>query len=161
MTTDSDGGAGRSLWRFFPHAIIAALGVVVAVNVGMAWAAMSTFPGLAASDVFDRSNAYDKVLDAATREAALGVSLTVQMDGLRPVVVLTAPDAAAATAAQLTARARRPLGPDDAVALHFARSTGGRYVADEALPERGQWDLLFVARVGGQDLRATRRVVIR
>ncbi len=35
----------RSAWRFFPHFVALGLGLVVAVNVGMAYLAISTFPG--------------------------------------------------------------------------------------------------------------------
>ena len=61
------------MWRFFPWALIAALGVVVAVNIGMAVVgAAARFPGTAVDDAFDHSNDYDKVLATAEREAALG-----------------------------------------------------------------------------------------
>jgi nitrogen fixation protein FixH len=43
MTTTT--AEARSAWRFFPLVVAAALGVVVLVNVGMAYIAISTFPG--------------------------------------------------------------------------------------------------------------------
>ena len=64
----------RSAWRFFPWAIIGGMLLVIAVNAGMAWSALHTFPGTAVEDAFDHSNDYDKVLNAAAREAALGWS---------------------------------------------------------------------------------------
>jgi nitrogen fixation protein FixH len=36
----------RTLWRFFPWFLTAGLGVVVLVNVGMAYMAIHTFPGV-------------------------------------------------------------------------------------------------------------------
>ena len=35
----------RSSWRFFPLGLIAALGVVIIVNLGMVYVAIATFPG--------------------------------------------------------------------------------------------------------------------
>ena len=35
----------RSHWRLFPIGIIAALGFVIVVNLGMVYVAISTFPG--------------------------------------------------------------------------------------------------------------------
>jgi nitrogen fixation protein FixH len=37
--------AERSNWRFFPLGLLAALGVVIIVNLGMVYMAISTFPG--------------------------------------------------------------------------------------------------------------------
>ena len=37
--------AQSSGWRFFPVAIIAALGFVIVVNLGMVYVALATFPG--------------------------------------------------------------------------------------------------------------------
>jgi nitrogen fixation protein FixH len=45
------------------------MGVVVAVNAGMIFAALASFPGKAGSDSFDLSNQYDAVLDHAQRAA--------------------------------------------------------------------------------------------
>jgi len=36
----------RSLWRFFPWFLAGGLGFVVLVNVGMAYMAIHTFPGV-------------------------------------------------------------------------------------------------------------------
>ncbi len=38
-------GAKPSGWRFFPVGIVAALAVVIIVNLGMVYVAISTFPG--------------------------------------------------------------------------------------------------------------------
>lgn len=35
----------RSNWRLFPIGILAALGIVIVVNLGMVYVAISTFPG--------------------------------------------------------------------------------------------------------------------
>ena len=52
-----------SHWKLFPLAIIAGLGVVVLVNVGMVYAALHSFPGKAGDEDFALSNRYDAVLD--------------------------------------------------------------------------------------------------
>ena len=80
----------RSAWRFFPWLIAAAIGVVVAVNGVMIYAAFSSFPGRAGSEGFDLSNRYNAVLDHAQREAELGWTLLAKADGTgRPEVRLT------------------------------------------------------------------------
>ena len=150
----------RSAWRFFPLAVIACMAVVIAVNVGMAWSAIRTFPGAAVNDTFDHSNDYDKVLNAAANEAALGWSLHLSMDGAVPVVRLADRDGHAIEGARVTAIAQRPLGADAATDLAFHADAPGRYAAAAALTQRGQWDLLFTANVGDRHFHATRRVVV-
>ena len=150
----------RSAWRFFPWAVVAALGVVIVVNVGMAWSALSTFPGTAVENTFDHSNDYDKVLAEAEREAALGWTLQVALDAGRPVVTLTARDGTPLRDAQVSATAMRPLGPDQNTKLVFRAEAPGRYVAADALAAPGQWDLLFSASAGEQRFHATRRVIV-
>jgi nitrogen fixation protein FixH len=150
----------RSAWRFYPWAVVAALGLVVVVNVGMAWSALSTFPGTAVDDTFDHSNGYDKVLAAAEREASLGWSLLVVLDAGRPVVTLTARDGTPLQGAQVAATAQRPVGPDQTTPLAFRAEAPGRYVAAAALTAPGQWDLLFSATAGERQFHATRRVIV-
>jgi nitrogen fixation protein FixH len=150
----------RSAWRFFPLAVIGAMGVVIAVNVGMAWSAIHTFPGDAATDAFDRSNEYDKVLATAAQEAKLGWSLQTALQGGVAVVTLVDRKGRPVEGARVAAIAQRPVGVEDAVELAFRAEAPGRYAAAQALPQRGQWDLLFTASVGERHFRATRRVVV-
>ena len=65
-------------WRWFPWAIALSLLVVVAVNGGMVWAALRTFPGVAGTDGFDLSNHYNRVL------AACGATGGARLDRCRP-----------------------------------------------------------------------------
>ena len=58
----------RSAWRFFPWFLALGMSVVIAVNIGMAYTALHTFPGIAGSDGFDLSNHYDKVIDRVARD---------------------------------------------------------------------------------------------
>ncbi len=154
-------GSARTGWRYFPHALIAGLGVVVLVNAGMVWSALHTFPGVAALDVFDHSNAYDEVLAQAAREAALGWTVRQDGEAMAPTLALADRDGQPLAGATVGAEARRPLGPDMTTEIAFEEVAPGRYAAAAPLPAAGQWELrLTVARVG-QTMHATRRVVAR
>ncbi len=154
--------AGRSAWRFFPLGIVLAMTIVVAVNGGLIYAALHSFPGKAGDEGFALSNHYDSVLEQARHEAALGWTILVRTDDAgRPVVVLTDRGNAPLRGAAVAALAARPVGAEDSRPLVFSETDAGRYVADAALPGRGQWDLTLSASANGHDMAATRRVIVR
>lgn len=161
------GASGRqrrpSLWRFFPLGVVVAMGIVVAVNAGMIYAALSSFPGAAGDDrSFALSNHYDVVLDQARRDAALGWNVTAGTDAAgRPIVAVTGRDGRPLGGATIAGSAVRPLGAADTHALAFHETEVGRYVADRGLPMPGQWELTLSIASGGHDLAATRRIIVR
>ena len=154
---------GQSLWRFFPLGVVAALGVVIAVNAGMIYSALHTFPGAAGGDEgFALSNNYNAVLEQARREAALGWNIVASIDRVgRPVVTLTGRDGAPLRGVSVAASAERPLGAPETQRLMFHEADAGQYVADQALTLPGQWDLTVSASAGGHGVAATRRVIVR
>jgi nitrogen fixation protein FixH len=151
----------RSLWRFFPLAIVAGLGLVVVVNAGMVYAALHSFPGQAGDEGFELSNHYDAVLEREQHQAALGWTLMVRTDASgRPEVRLSDRDGAPLRGASVAASAERPLGAPETQSLVFRESDAGRYVVDTALPAAGQWEMTLSASFGGHDITATRRVIV-
>jgi nitrogen fixation protein FixH len=154
--------SGRSLWRFFPLAVIGAMSLVVAVNAGLIYAALHSFPGKTGGDEgFALSNDYNSVLDRVQREAALGWTIQAQSDEAgRPVVILADRDGSPLRGASVAASAERPLGELGTRALVFHETAAGRYVADTALVVPGQWDLTLSASTGVHDMAATRRIIV-
>ena len=159
----SNPSRGRSAWRYYPHAVIVSMAVVVAVNAGMIYVALHSFPGAAGSDEgFALSNHYDTVLAQAQHEAALGWTVTARTDDSgRPVVALADRDGAPLHGASVAAIAERPLGAPQSRAVAFRETDAGRYVADTALPMQGQWELTLTASSDGQAMAVTRRVIVR
>ncbi len=153
----------RSLWRFFPLGLIAAMSVVFAVNGGMIWSALHTFPGAAGGDEgFALSNNYNAVLEQAQRDTALGWTVQAGIDGARrPVVTLAGGDGSPLRSVAVAASAERPLGAPHPQRLAFHETDAGQYVADSALTLPGQWDLTVSASAGGHDMAVTRRVIVR
>jgi nitrogen fixation protein FixH len=148
-------------WKNFPRYMILAMLFVVAVNARFIYMAVVTFPGAASSDDFDTSNRYDTVMQAAAARDALGWSEQTSAMGSTAVLDITGPDHHALTGASITAEAVRPLGPDMETPLTFRETSAGHYVADLALPQRGQWDLQLKIAQGGHTIRVTKRVVIK
>jgi nitrogen fixation protein FixH len=161
----SDGSSprGHSLWRWFPIGVVLSIGVVVAVNAGMIYAALHTFPGAAGDDAsFALSNHYDTVLDRAQRVATLGWVVTAEADEAGKVVVtLAARDGVPLLDATLTGTAERPLGTPQTHELRFRDVGHGHYIASAPLPLPGQWDLTLSAQVGTNAMAVTRRVIVR
>lgn len=154
---------GSSRWQYFPLAVIAFMSVVVAVNAGMVYAALHSFPGAAGDDEsFALSNHYDLVLEHARQEAALGWSVRAEADDARRAVVLLTDRAGEPLhGASLTGTAERPLGAPQTRALTFREASAGHYVADGALPIAGQWELTLSAMADGHEMAVTRRVIVR
>jgi nitrogen fixation protein FixH len=154
---------GRSAWRFFPWAVVGAIAVVVAVNAGMVYAALHSFPGAAEGDEgFALSNHYDVVLERAQHEAALGWVVSAEADDAgRAVVLLTDRAGTGLHGATVEATAERPLGAPDRRLLAFHEMAVGRYVADASLPMKGQWELTLTTSAEGRAMAVTRRVIVR
>ncbi len=150
----------RTAWRFFPHAMVALLLTVVAVNFGMIWSATSTFPGAVNEHAFDTGNTYNAVLATVERQAALGWTLDIETTGPVVAIRLLDKDGTPLGGATLQAIAEHPVGPADRTELGFAE-LDGHYLANQALPGAGQWQIALVARRDGQEFRATRRLVLR
>ncbi len=156
-----DTASPRSGWRWFPHASVAALGVVVIVNVGLTWAALGTYPGEATKDDFGTSNRYNAVLALAAKEAALGWKVDATAEAGHAVLRLFGPDGRPLEATLVSGVAERPLGADVSLPLTFRRGPDGAYVASEALEGKGQWELRLSVERGADHLQATRRIIIR
>ncbi|MBN8891196.1 MAG: FixH family protein [Rhodospirillales bacterium] len=109
----------RSAWLYFPWILAVVMAIVMAVNFGMMWAALHTFPGTATDTMFDDSNHYDKVLETARREAELGWSLAVDATGPGLAVVLHTRDGQMLEGARVVAMAQRPLGTEPGQRLAF------------------------------------------
>lgn len=152
-----------SLWRYFPLAVILCMAVVVAVNAGMIYAALHTFPGAAGDDEsFALSNHYDTVLEQQQSEATLGWVITAETDDTgRVVVTLANREGVPLRDATLTVSAERPLGAPQTRELRLQSVGHGHYVADTPLPQPGQWQLTLSASTADHAMTVTRRVIVR
>jgi nitrogen fixation protein FixH len=154
--------AARSAWRFFPWAICAALLAVIAVNIGMVYAALHTFPGQAGKDGFDLSNHYDAVIDHMQQQAALGWTLGAETDGAgRTVLTLADKQGRPLSGARINGSAERPLGEPATTAMAFQEQTPGSYLGTSSLKLAGQWDLSVVVDLEGSEFITTRRLIVR
>jgi nitrogen fixation protein FixH len=123
--------------RHMAGILVAFFGVVIAVNVVNARFASSTFGGEVVENSYVASQGFNRWLDEAKNEKALGWDevTTWRPDGRVVVALRGAPGDAA-----LTAVARHPLGRLPDRALGFDPLGGGRFLSRQALPDE-RWDV--------------------
>lgn len=150
-----------SHWRFFPWAVAAGIGLVVAVNIGMAVLATRSFPGNVGSDGFTLSNRYNQVMQSARQDQGRGWVVQAGLAEGRPRVVTQDRDGAPLVGAVVAVTARRPLGGDEGLAIPMTALAPGLHGAGATLPGAGQWDLTVTVSHGGGTRTTTQRVVLR
>lgn len=130
--------------------IVAFFAVVVGVNLIMARAAIRTFGGVVVDNSYVASQNYNKWLDLAARQKALGWSAKPARGGDgRVVVAMTGTPVSGLT---LSAHARHPLGRLPDQALTFQRQADGSFRSNEPLAD-GRWTLRIEAQAGEQRWR--------
>lgn len=124
--------------------------IVVGVNFLMARLAISTFGGVVVENSYVAGQHFNRWLDQATSQKALGWKAEVsRLASNRIGIVLSGAPARGLT---MQAVARHPLGRMPDRTLHFVAGPGGRFVSDEPLPA-GRWRLRLAADGGGSHWR--------
>lgn len=132
--------------------LVAMFGVIVAVNLVMARAAIATFGGVVVENSYVASQRYNGWLEAARRQRRLGWTPAFALDGRRRILVTLSRSGAPIDGAALSAVATHPLGRLPAQQLGFDTFGPGRYRSHQPLPA-GRWLIRLTA------IRDTRRAV--
>jgi nitrogen fixation protein FixH len=125
----------------------------------MIWFAIESFSGLTAEDAYQRGITYNQTIAVKEAEQALGwqASLTWQADRSaagkgRLELQLEDRLGQPLQGAEVKARLRRPVGPENAMLVALPANGPGLYGADLSLPLRGQWDVdLDMTTASGND----------
>ena len=149
----------KSAWRFFPLAVALALTFVAAVNTYMIVNAMRTFPGEVANG-YEISNVYNRIIVAEQAQVALGWKVVLFGNNGHLAVRIAGADGRPLQGLTLTAKARRPVGPENITALTFADDGGGHWLSARPL-DLGQWLVDLTVTAPGRNYVITRRVIIR
>lgn len=154
----------RGSW--IPWLFVAFFLVVVSANGALIWIALKSWTGTAIDQAFEKGLAYNRNLEAARAQAALGWKARLEariVEGFWVETVLTLSDADGAPIenAQVQATFERPtqLGNDFAIALRHEGQ--GRYQAAFELPLIGQWNVHVTARRDGTLFVHDERVILR
>jgi nitrogen fixation protein FixH len=140
--------------RHMAGVLVAFFGVVFAVNMANARFASATFGGEVVENSYVASQDFNRWLDEAKTEKALGWDevTTWRPDGRIVVAVSGAPAGVA-----LRAVARHPLGRLPDRALTFDAIAAGRFLSREALPEE-RWDIRLTLAADGHVWRRQERL---
>jgi nitrogen fixation protein FixH len=150
---------------WIPWLFIGFFTLVVAVNGTMIWIALASWTGLAANQAYDRGLTYNRNLDAAARQAALGwrseLAVRMEAEGGELELVLTGSDERPVSEAEIVVRFERPTSEGLDFAVRLEAAAPGVYRGAFALPAAGVWDLHATIR-RGDDLHVhEQRVVLR
>ena len=147
--------------------LVAFFVVVAAVNAVFITLSLRTFPGVETDDAYRKGLAWDRELDAAAAQRALGWNVTVAWQAAAPTpateaqatgrITVRAEDRAGAALGGLAADISFRRAVHEGEDRHFripGESSPGVYAADVVLPGRGDWRVIV-------RLRKADRVVYR
>jgi len=146
--------------RWIPWVFVGAFGVIIAVNMVLVYAALTTFTGVTTGKSYDRGRNYNAVLAEAARQDALGWSARVALEG--GVLTVVAVDREGLPlGGRVEGVLHRPLEGAE-LRLDFAAAGPGRFIAFAELPAQGQWDArLSLTNERGERLDIRQRIVAR
>jgi nitrogen fixation protein FixH len=153
-------------YRWIPWAIIGSLLVVVAVNGGLVYFALASWPGLTNDHAYSSGLKYNNVLDEAAKEARLGWKLEIDFvsDGAgthsgKLAVAARDKDGHPLEGLSFRVELIRPIEQMAPVPVTLRAGSNGHYVSAVTLPRPGQWDVYLVAERDGQVYRTGRRIL--
>lgn len=150
MMTETAASPRRFTGYHMAVILCAFFGVVIAVNVTMATLASETFGGEVVKNSYVASQHFNRWLDEAAKEKALGwtVEASRTPDGRVELKLNGAPQGKAT----VSAHASHPLGVVAEQDLSFIEAGPERYVSTSAIPQN-RWRLRIRVQLDGQTFR--------
>lgn len=126
---------------------VGGFGIVIAVNLFMAWNAVGGFHGTVVDNSYVASQSYNGWIAKAEASKALGWQVMPERraDGRVVLETLGLPEGAV-----ISVETERPLGERETLALTFAPEGQGRWVSAQPLAA-GRWQLRMAIRAPGAE----------
>ena len=139
------GGAERS-GRWISWLFVGFFGLVLVANAIMIWLAVATWTGLETENAYQKGLAYNRSLEAARAQAALGWAAALEVSGddaARTRIALDLADRFGNSIREAEVRARfvRPTHEGHDVHTELVHEPDGVWRSEVALPLAGQWDV--------------------
>lgn len=135
------------------------LALVVAVNAGLLWFALRTFPGTVERNAYETGRQYNRLLQADAQREHRGWQVEISLSPADASIEARYRRADGTPIEGLAPRlaARRPVGDPVVLSLPMQRVAAGLYRARPDWPHRGLWQLQLQAESPtGLDERAFR-----
>ncbi len=141
--------------------MVAFFGVVIGVNLTLAWFANSSWSGLIVANGYVASQEFNRGEERIRARALLGWTAELAHEGGTFTVTMKTRDGAPLGGLKLEGTMRRPVTAKEDAALAFKARGDGRYEAPAVLAG-GQWELVLSARnPQGQSFVETYRFVVK
>jgi len=124
-------------------------GTVIAVNITMAWNAVSSWSGLVVQNTYVASQQFNGKAEAAKARAASGIVGKLRLEGNIISYAVTHPQKGAVDTDTVTLSFRRPVGEKQDFSLVMDKQSPNTFTASHALAP-GDWIVEAVAVKGGQ-----------
>lgn len=148
--------------RFIPWLFVAGMAIVVLVNGTMVYFAFHSWAGVSVEQSYQRGLAYNRVIETAAREQALGwnVEASIRRDGSEIVIDMRGADSRPLSDVAFDAVLLRPLENAAPTPVQLRAEGGGRYVGAVEKLRRGQWELRLAATRGADAVHVSRRLIV-
>jgi len=138
------GAERRGAW--IPWLFVGFFGLVLVANAIMIWLAVSTWTGLETEGAYQKGLAYNRSLEGARAQTALGWTAELEVreaEGGRTLVALDLSDRFGNSIRKAEVRARfvRPTHAGHDVDTELVHEPDGTWRSEVALPLAGQWDV--------------------
>ena len=147
--------------RHMLASVLAFFGVIIAVNLTMAYFANSTWSGLVVANGYIASQSFDDDLAKVRAQDAMGWTVEVGHETNRVKVAFADRSSMPLTGMTVTGKLRRPTTDRQDQTLAFTSEGAGRYMAEAALA-KGVWDVEITATgPAGETYRKTYRLYVK
>ncbi len=129
---------GEFTGRHMLAIMVAFFGVVISVNLTMAYMASRTWPGLVVPNSYVASQDFEALKKKRAEQVKLGWQVSLAVEESRLAVNLEGAQGATIADAAVTVKLTRPLSDRDDMTITLKPAGAGRFVSDEVLTG-GNW----------------------
>jgi nitrogen fixation protein FixH len=149
--------------RFIPWLFVLFFAVVFAVNGVFVYLAVGSNPGIVTEEPYEKGLAFNKTLEKAERQAALGWSGDIAASEVDGDLIFSLKDKAGKPVAGASVRAEftRPAQGGVDFSLTLAEGKKGTYQAAIHAPLKGAWTVRVFAEKEGSAFEESSPVVLR
>ncbi|MBP7252048.1 MAG: FixH family protein [Alphaproteobacteria bacterium] len=162
MLTDTKGPRPSDRW--IPWYFVAFFVVLTLVLAHLVWLAVGSYPGTVSDRAYEQGLAYNKNLQAAAQQEALGwrgkVTVTAVGTATQLRYVLRGADGQLLKDAKIYCWLYRAANSKLDERLELIAQSDGSYGATVTFPAKGAWEVRLAAKAQGHDFQQTERVVI-